>query len=54
MEKDEIDELLRAPNRAIERGQRDYALHLFLYNSPRAIPEETIAGSRKGGEITQP
>jgi site-specific recombinase XerD len=33
MEKDEIDELLRAPNRAIEHGQRDYALLLFLYNS---------------------
>jgi integrase/recombinase XerD len=33
MEKDEIDELLRAPNRATEHGQRDYALLLFLYNS---------------------
>jgi len=33
MEKDEIDELLRAPDRATERGQRDYALLLFLYNS---------------------
>jgi site-specific recombinase XerD len=33
MEKDEIDELLRAPNCAIEHGQRDYALLLFLYNS---------------------
>src|SRR5271168_2800457 len=31
MEKDEIDELLRAPNRAIEHGQRDCALLLFLY-----------------------
>ena len=26
MEKDEIDELLRAPDRATEHGQRDYAL----------------------------
>ena len=33
MEKDELDELLRAPNRATEHGQRDYALLLFLYNS---------------------
>ena len=33
MEKDEIDELLRAPDRATEHGQRDYALLLFLYNS---------------------
>jgi integrase/recombinase XerD len=33
MEKDEIDELLRTPDRATERGQRDYALILFLYNS---------------------
>ena len=33
MEKDEIDELLRAPNHATEHGQRDYALLLFLYNS---------------------
>jgi site-specific recombinase XerD len=33
MEKDEIDELLRAPDRATERGQRDYAMLLFLYNS---------------------
>ena len=33
MEKDEIDELLRAPDRASEHGQRDYALLLFLYNS---------------------
>jgi site-specific recombinase XerD len=33
MEKDEIDELLRAPDPATERGQRDYALLLFLYNS---------------------
>jgi len=33
MEKDEIDELLRAPDRLTELGQRDYALLLFLYNS---------------------
>jgi site-specific recombinase XerD len=33
MEKDEIDELLRAPDRTNERGQRDFALLLFLYNS---------------------
>jgi len=33
MEKDEIDELLRAPDRATEHGQRDHALLLFLYNS---------------------
>lgn len=33
MEKDEIDELLRAPDRASKHGQRDYALLLFLYNS---------------------
>jgi integrase/recombinase XerD len=33
MEKDEIDELLRAPDRETEHGQRDYALILFLYNS---------------------
>jgi integrase/recombinase XerD len=33
MEKDEIDELLRVPDRASEQGQRDYALLLFLYNS---------------------
>jgi site-specific recombinase XerD len=33
MEKDEMDELLRVPDRASEQGQRDYALLLFLYNS---------------------
>jgi len=33
MEKDEIDELLRAPDRLTALGQRDYALLLFLYNS---------------------
>jgi integrase/recombinase XerD len=33
MEKDEMDELLRAPDRASGQGQRDYALLLFLYNS---------------------
>jgi site-specific recombinase XerD len=33
MEKEEIDELLRAPDRTSEHGQRDYALLLFLYNS---------------------
>lgn len=33
MEKDEIDALLRAPDRATEHGRRDYALLLFLYNS---------------------
>ena len=33
MEKDEIDELLRAPDHATGHGQRDYALLLFLYNS---------------------
>ena len=33
MEKDEIDGLLRAPDRATGHGQRDYALLLFLYNS---------------------
>jgi integrase/recombinase XerD len=33
LEKDEIDELLRAPDRATEQGQRDYALLLLLYNS---------------------
>lgn len=33
MEKDEIDELLRIPDRASEPGKRDYALLLFLYNS---------------------
>jgi len=33
MEKDEIDEILRVPNRASAQGQRDYALLLFLYNS---------------------
>lgn len=33
MEKDEIDELLRAPDRTSEQGQRDHALLLFLYNS---------------------
>jgi site-specific recombinase XerD len=33
MEKDEIQELLRAPDRASEHGRRDYALLLFLYNS---------------------
>jgi integrase/recombinase XerD len=32
-EKDEIDELLRAPDRTTEHGQRDYAVLLFLYNS---------------------
>jgi site-specific recombinase XerD len=33
MEKDEIDELIRAPDRKSKQGQRDYALLLFLYNS---------------------
>src|SRR5208283_2635140 len=33
MEKDEIDELLRAPDHATKHGQRDYAMLLFLYNS---------------------
>ena len=33
MEKDEMDELLRSPNRTTDRGRRDYALLLFLYNS---------------------
>jgi integrase/recombinase XerD len=33
LEKDEIEELLRAPDRATEPGQRDHALLLFLYNS---------------------
>ena len=33
MEKDEIDALRRAPDRATEHGRRDYALLLFLYNS---------------------
>src|SRR5579864_4148625 len=33
LEKEEIDELLRVPDRASEQGQRDYALLLFLYNS---------------------
>ena len=33
MEKDEIDALLRAPDRATEHGRRDCALLLFLYNS---------------------
>ena len=33
LEKDEIDELLRAPDCATEHGQRDHALLLFLYNS---------------------
>jgi integrase/recombinase XerD len=33
MEKDEIEELLQAPDRTSEYGRRDYALLLFLYNS---------------------
>jgi site-specific recombinase XerD len=33
MEKDEIDALLRAPDRAADHGRRDCALLLFLYNS---------------------
>jgi integrase/recombinase XerD len=33
MEKDEVDELLAAPDRNNEQGRRDYALLLFLYNS---------------------
>jgi integrase/recombinase XerD len=33
MEKDEIDGLLRAPDRTSEWGHRDYALLMFLYNS---------------------
>ena len=33
LEKDEIDELLRAPDCATEHGRRDHALLLFLYNS---------------------
>lgn len=33
LEKDEIDELLRAPDCATEHGQRDHALLLFPYNS---------------------
>jgi site-specific recombinase XerD len=41
MEKDEIDELLRAPNRRSEYGQRDYALLLFLYNSGARATEAT-------------
>jgi site-specific recombinase XerD len=43
MEKDEIDELLRAPDRTTELGQRDYALLLFLYNSgARATEAATV------------
>ena len=41
MEKDEIDELLRAPDRTSEYGQRDYALLLFLYNSGARASEAT-------------
>ena len=33
LEKEEIDALLRAPDRRRKHGQRDYALLLFLYNS---------------------
>ena len=33
MEKDEVDALLRAPDRTTDHGRRDYALLLFLYNS---------------------
>lgn len=33
MEKGEMDELLRVPDRTSWQGQRDYALLLFLYNS---------------------
>ena len=33
MEKDEVDALLRAPDRATDHGRRDCALLLFLYNS---------------------
>ena len=33
LEKEEIDALLRAPDRRSRYGQRDYALLLFLYNS---------------------
>jgi len=41
LEKDEIDELLRTPDRATEHGQRDYALLLFLYNSGARATEAT-------------
>ena len=33
LEKEEVDALLRAPDRRRKHGQRDYALLLFLYNS---------------------
>lgn len=33
LEKPEMDALLNAPDRAIEQGQRDYAILLFLYNT---------------------
>lgn len=33
LEKDEMDALLLAPNRATHQGQRDYAVLLFLYNT---------------------
>ncbi|MER8950411.1 tyrosine-type recombinase/integrase [Mesorhizobium sp. M0809] len=33
LEKVEIDALLAAPDRRTQRGRRDYALLLFLYNT---------------------
>jgi integrase len=33
LEKDELDALLKAPDRRISQGRRDYAVLLFLYNT---------------------
>jgi site-specific recombinase XerD len=33
LEKEEVDELLAAPDRSSKQGQRDYAILLFLYNT---------------------
>jgi integrase/recombinase XerD len=41
MEKNEIEGLLRAPDRKSQHGQRDYALLLFLYNSGGRATEVT-------------
>jgi integrase/recombinase XerD len=44
MEKDEIDALLRTPDRATDHGRRDCALLLFLYNSgARATEAATVS-----------
>lgn len=39
LEMDEIQALLRAPNRATSEGRRDYALLLFLYNTGARVHE---------------